>query len=362
MKTLTVILSPDSSLGVKEVQGTFSRFRKNMEEYSRHFDVRLYTCDRRNYTREIGVRHHPVPLLSGVYIIRHLMFYLFLVASSLFFRRGPIRVYGVSIPFLFLIRFLSRNRTVISYEWDYKEQAREVYGGIKARLAPLIERITMFGADIVFTTTDRIREKVGREYGKVCYTMPLFIDLERFRPGGSEEDFVFFAARLHWIKGLDYLLEAFSILQKDGVRTKLFVAGDGEIKRYKRKAEELGLENVVFLGPIENRLVGELMRKCRCFVLPTVTMEGQPVSLIEAMASGCACIVTDVPGNSDMVRDGYNGIVVPPRDSKALAGAILKVLKDKRLRMKLKGNALGSSKQHSLEKTIGREAEVLREL
>jgi glycosyltransferase involved in cell wall biosynthesis len=63
-----------------------------------------------------------------------------------------------------------------------------------------------------------------------------------------------------------------------------------------------------------------------------------------------------------MIKDGYNGIVVPPRDSGALADAIGRVLKDKRLRMKLKGNALESSKQHSLERTIGREAEALRRL
>jgi len=63
--------------------------------------------------------------------------------------------------------------------------------------------------------------------------------------------------------------------------------------------------------------------------------EGLPLALIEAMASGRPCVTTDVPGCREVVQDGQNGFLVPPRDPANLAKALRKLILDKDLRIKM---------------------------
>jgi len=62
------------------------------------------------------------------------------------------------------------------------------------------------------------------------------------------------------------------------------------------------------------------------FVLPTYLREGIPRVLLEAAALGLPLITTDTPGCKEIVRDGWNGLLVPPRDPRRLAGAVLRLL------------------------------------
>jgi glycosyltransferase involved in cell wall biosynthesis len=72
-------------------------------------------------------------------------------------------------------------------------------------------------------------------------------------------------------------------------------------------------------------------------VLPSLA-EGFGLVLIEAMAAGVPVVATDVPGIRDVVSDGVNGLLVPPKSPQALAGAIGRVLSDRALRQMLVGN------------------------
>jgi glycosyltransferase involved in cell wall biosynthesis len=67
------------------------------------------------------------------------------------------------------------------------------------------------------------------------------------------------------------------------------------------------------------------------FVLPSVR-EAMPISLLEAMAAGRPCIASRVGGVPEVLRDGTNGLIVPPADAPALANAILRLLPDGDLR------------------------------
>ena len=73
------------------------------------------------------------------------------------------------------------------------------------------------------------------------------------------------------------------------------------------------------------------------FVLSSL-WEGLPISLLEAQYFGVASVVTDVGGNSEVIQDDYNGLLVPPRDPTALAAAILRLLNDEKLRNKYSYN------------------------
>lgn len=100
-----------------------------------------------------------------------------------------------------------------------------------------------------------------------------------------------------------------------------------------QEAKDRGLGDVVqFLGI--RRDVPDLLAAFDVYVLPTL-QEGFPNSVLEAMAAGCPVIVSDFPGNLEVVTDGVNGLVVPMRDSVALTRRIEALIADPELRARL---------------------------
>jgi glycosyltransferase involved in cell wall biosynthesis len=99
------------------------------------------------------------------------------------------------------------------------------------------------------------------------------------------------------------------------------------------------------------------------FVLPSVKREGLARSLIEAMAYAIAPIVTDCGGSPELVVNGVSGLVVPVRDPRALANAILQLYTDAKLRVRL-GNAARERirKDFRIEDTIAQTLALYRSL
>lgn len=81
--------------------------------------------------------------------------------------------------------------------------------------------------------------------------------------------------------------------------------------------------------------VPELWRRSHIAVLPSYYREGIPRSLLEAAACGRAIVTTDMPGCREIVRNGHNGLLVPPRDSVAIADAIERLLDDAEMRQRM---------------------------
>ena len=123
------------------------------------------------------------------------------------------------------------------------------------------------------------------------------------------------------------LLRAFAVVCEtiDGV--DLVLAGDGQLRSdLERLAIELGIASrVQFLGV--RRDVPDLLRAADVFALTSVS-EGASITVLEAMASGVACVLTGVGGNPELVRDGLDGLLVPRGDHQSAAAALLKLLND----------------------------------
>jgi glycosyltransferase involved in cell wall biosynthesis len=81
--------------------------------------------------------------------------------------------------------------------------------------------------------------------------------------------------------------------------------------------------------------VREVWRRAEICVFPALTRQGVPRTLLEAAACGRALIVTDVPGIRDFVRDGIEGILVPPHDAPALSEALERLARDAELRERM---------------------------
>ncbi len=130
------------------------------------------------------------------------------------------------------------------------------------------------------------------------------------------------AARLVPAKGLDILIRAVSLVLRQGVRCKCIILGDGPIRaQLQQKVNFEGVwDHVLFEGFQED--VRPYFHAASAFIL-TSHLEGLPISVLEAMACGLPCIVTDVGGSAEAVKDQVTGLVIPPGSSEAAAEAII---------------------------------------
>jgi glycosyltransferase involved in cell wall biosynthesis len=124
--------------------------------------------------------------------------------------------------------------------------------------------------------------------------------------------------RLTPVKGIPYLLEAATILLRQGANVKVLVVGDGSIREdLKTHTHDLGItDNVVFLGHRED--TDALLQALDVFVLPSLS-EGIPMALLEAMAASRAVVASRVGGIPEIVEDGFEGFLVEPMDVNSLA-------------------------------------------
>jgi glycosyltransferase involved in cell wall biosynthesis len=136
-------------------------------------------------------------------------------------------------------------------------------------------------------------------------------------------------------KGLDYLLEAAKIVLEKHHNTFFFIIGDGpDRKKLEKKACDLNIEDRCFFTGV--RVDTEnFLGSADIFVLLSLWEEAFAFSLLEAMASECPVVATNIGAIPESVQDGVTGILVPPRDAGATATAILKLLNDEPLRLKM---------------------------
>jgi len=155
-----------------------------------------------------------------------------------------------------------------------------------------------------------------------------------------------FAGRLIERKGVHILINSFIKVRKFFPDVELIIAGDGP---WKEKLENLCAkfnlkENIKFRGHLTSENLEQEYKKSDIFVLPSIhdkkgDTETLGVVLIEAMEFGVPVVATNVGGIPDVVKDGYNGLLVPEKDPDALADAIIKLIKNKELRQELVKNA-----------------------
>ena len=143
-----------------------------------------------------------------------------------------------------------------------------------------------------------------------------------------------FVGRLAPVKGLRVLLEALERLVPEIPEIRLTLVGDGPDRAdLEAHAAPLG-DRVRFTGYMSQDEVAEAMRSHDIFVLPSFA-EGVPVVLMEAMASTCPVIATQVAGVGELVTDGENGFLVPPGDVDMLAARIQDLARDPELRHRM---------------------------
>ncbi len=176
------------------------------------------------------------------------------------------------------------------------------------------------------------------------------VNTQQFSPAPEPEGVVtvLLTARMLKDKGIVELVEASRILKQRGYTFRVLLAGmldpGNPTAITEQEINEWQAEGLIeWIGHQSD--VAPLLAQCQIVCLPSYR-EGLPLSLIEAAAAGRPIVTTDVPGCREIVRDGWNGFLVPAKDAMALADALQKLMQDAELRQQLGSNG----RQLALEK------------
>jgi len=240
-------------------------------------------------------------------------------------------------PFADLLHFFGRvnKPSLVTYHSDIIRQK-----GLLWFYRPLM-RAFLNSVDAIVPTSQNYfatSKELGR-YAEKVEVIPIGLDDETYPMVSDEnlssirervgEDFFLFVGVLRYYKGLHILLDA---LQGTSLRCVIVGAGPVE-NELKQHASSLGLDNVQFLGYVEDTEKIALMQLCRAVVFPShLRSEAFGVTLVEGAIHGKPLISTEIgTGTSFVNLDGETGFVVPPKDAKNLRKAMLCLAEDQKL-------------------------------
>lgn len=140
-----------------------------------------------------------------------------------------------------------------------------------------------------------------------------------------------------WIlrKGVDTLRAAAALLAARGVAVRWILAGTGgsaeDIQNQFPESIRASVEVIPSFSPSHEE---DVLRRAHAFVLPSF-FEGQPLALLQAMASGRCCVTTDCCGQRDLIEHNRNGLLFVPGNAEALAAELARAASDQQLRLRL---------------------------
>jgi len=166
-------------------------------------------------------------------------------------------------------------------------------------------------------------------------------------PQLAGQKIILFMSHITQQKGLHLLLYVLPSLITRENDVSLFVVGGGDfLDDAKKMAFQLGINNrVIFTGMVDTELLPDYINASDIFVLPTLRKEGLPLSILEAMACKIPVITTNIGGNPSVVKNGVNGILIPPGNINELEKNLILLLRDKNLSDQLAENGYHIAKQ-----------------
>jgi len=245
---------------------------------------------------------------------------------------------------------------VVTYHGDLQEDM----GGFVRRMSVysynkyFLDKILSYAEAIISPSEYYIDEsRFLEKYRDKIIVIPNGVNIDNFDVPYSKEEcremlnlppedrIILFLGTLGPHKGPDVLIKAMSKIIKHVPDVELVFAGKGVMRdELEMLSKDLGIEkNVRFVGFVDDDLKGSYYKAADVFVLPsTMSTESFGIVNLEAMACSVPIVASKIGGIPDVVKDGENGLLVQPRNSDALADAIIYLLENEDIREKMGKN------------------------
>jgi phosphatidyl-myo-inositol alpha-mannosyltransferase len=215
--------------------------------------------------------------------------------------------------------------------------------------------------DVACAVSEDARDLAGHYLGGEYEMVFNGIEVDRFAkatPWPSDAPTIFFLGRHEERKGLAVLLDALALLPAD---VRLWVASDGP-QTSELRARTASDPRVEWLGRIDDHDKARRLRGADVFCAPSLHGESFGVVLLEAMAAGTPLVATEIPGYARVARPDREGLLVPPGDHVALAGALGRVLGDASLAARLAEGGRQRADELSMDHLADRYLEIYERL
>lgn len=174
---------------------------------------------------------------------------------------------------------------------------------------------------------------------------------------------VLFVGQLKKYKGIRYLLDALKILKRKELSLDMVIVGDGPERKTLEAYAKLLEVDAEFTGALTEPLLHGYYANSDVLVLPSISgREGFGIVILEAMSYGKPVIVSQIPGPKEIVKDGFNGILVMPKKAYDIAKAIERLITDPQLLKTLGTNAKKTAEKYSWNRVGDEYEEVYRQV
>lgn len=290
---------------------------------------------------------------------------------------------------VFLISFVwktyqvSKGKDLIHAQWIYTGWVAWMVGTLRG--IPFV--ITLRGSDVLYARKNRLMKSLslwvlkravyittvnrdlrdwliaqGLESDRVLFIRNgVDLTLEKEREAESASCRLLFVGNLGRGKGIQYLIDALSLIPSSREAVRLTLIGEGEEReQLQRQAQKKGVNQIIdFVGVRPPEQIPQWMIRSDLLVLPSLS-EGTPNVVLEAMASGLPVVASDLPGIREVVIDSETGLLVKPQDTFDLAEKLTRLIQNKDLRQQMgkKGRQAIIEMGLSWDRVAGRYREV----
>jgi phosphatidylinositol alpha-mannosyltransferase len=216
--------------------------------------------------------------------------------------------------------------------------------------------------DARIAVSEAAREFVSQYFEGPYSIIPNGIDPQRFSNGVEPFPWaqigvprILFVGRFNeHRKGFKYVLKAMPLIQQQFPNARLMVVGPGDPSRLAGVMERNRIRGVDFVGQVSKEDLPRYYASSTVVCAPSVERESFGIILLEALASGKPLIATNIPGYRGVIRHEYDGLMVPPMDSQAMALGIVRLLADHNLQRYLVHNGFGTANAYAWPKVATR--------
>ncbi len=359
--TLGLFLAIGESLGDFKSKGQLKRLLNyNIKKYSQVFD-KVYIF---SYADEKYDLPKNCVLISNRFKI-HRYLYAFLIPIinySLVKECNILRGLQITggIP-AFVSKILYKKRFVINYGYDYSSFARTERKYFQALFYTIIREPILFTANKIIVPSKTIAQKLKKKFRNKIVYIPNGVDTKLFHPAKNKQKnkilYIVFIGRLEEQKNLVNLIKATKCLK---MPYNLVFYGQGSKRDQLISLAKNLRVPLQIKEPTDYQNVAKILRTCDIFILPSHN-EGSPKILLEALASGCAVVASNIPQITEIITDGKTG-VVSSQEPHSLTRAINK-LQDHTLRQKIGREAREMVKnKYEINKLLLQEVNILKNL